>query len=223
MLTPEQRQHVLQLGNDLPAVWHHPHASPDLKKRILRTVLHEIVIDTDEAHREHVLHLHWQGGVHTQLRVPCNRTGHRRVRTERTAIDLIRELSKVCRDAAIAATLNRLGYRTGGGQTWRVHSVQNTRHYYHLPNHRNDDTWLTIEQAATRLGVSHTVVKRLIRQQTLPATQVVASTPWIINRQDLDSPAVRAEIEAVRGGRQLRRTDPNQAEIPLETGLLEKV
>ena len=112
VLTSEQRQHVLQLGNDLPAVWHHPHASPDLKKRILRTVLHEIVIDTDEAHREHVLHLHWQGGVHTQLRVPCNRTGHRRVRTDRTAIDLIRELSKVCRDAAIAAILNRLGYRT---------------------------------------------------------------------------------------------------------------
>ena len=223
VLTPEQRQHVLQLGNDLPALWHHPHASPDLKKRILRTVLHEIVIDTDEAHREHVLHLHWQGGVHTQLRVPCNRIGHRRVRTERTAIDLIRELSKVCRDAAIAATLNRLGYRTGAGQTWRVHSVQNTRHYYHLPNHRNDDTWLTIEQAAARLGVSHTVVKRLIRQQTLPATQVVASTPWIINRQDLDLPAVQAEIEAVRSGRQLRRTDPNQAEIPLETGLLEKV
>ena len=45
----------------------------------------------------------------------------------------------------------------------------------------------------------------------------------IINRQDLDLPAVQAEIEAVRGGRQLRRTDPNQARIPLETGLLEKV
>ena len=94
VLTPEQRQHVLELGNDLPALWHHPHASPDLKKRILRTVLHEIVIDTDEAPREHVLHLHWQGGVHTQLRVPCNRTGHRRVRTDRTAIDLIRSLRK---------------------------------------------------------------------------------------------------------------------------------
>ena len=102
-------------------------------------------------------------------------------------------------------------------------SVQNTRHYYHLPNHRNDDTWLTIEQAAARLGVSHTVVKRLIRQETLPATQVVASTPWIINRQDLDLPAVQSEVEAVRAGRQLRRTDPNQAEIPLETGVLEKV
>ena len=132
VLTPEQREHVLQLGDDLLALWHHPHASPDLKKRILRTVFHEIVIDTDEAHREHVLHLHWQGGVHTQLRVPCNRRGHRRVRTERTAIDLIRELSKVCRDAAIAATLNRLGYRTGGGPD--VARAQRAEHSALLPS-----------------------------------------------------------------------------------------
>ena len=222
-LSPEQRQQLLQLGDDLPRVWQHPRASPDLKKRILRTVLSEIVIDTDDTQREHVLHLHWQGGVHTRLRVPCNRPGHRRVRTDQTAIDLIRELSKVCSDAAIAATLNRLGYRTGGGHTWRVHSVQHTRHYYHLPNHRQHETWLTIEQATTTLGVSHTVVKRLIRQHTLPATQIVASTPWIINRQDLALPAVQAEVEAVQEGRQLRRTDPNQAEIPLESGLLEKV
>ena len=192
-------------------------------KRILRTVLHEIIIDTDEAHREHVLHLHWQGGMHTSLRVSCNSPGKRRVRTDRTAIDLIRELSKVCSDATIAATLNRLGYRTGAGKTWRVHSVHDTRHYYHLSNHRNDDTWLTIEQATTTLGVSHTVVKRLIRQQTLPATQVVASTPWIINRQDLALPAMQSEVDAVRGGRQLPRTDPNQAQIPWETGPLEKV
>ena len=102
--------------------------------------------------------------------------------------------------------------------------MQNTRHYYHLPNHRNDDTWLTIEQAATRLGVSHTVVKRLIRQQALPATQVVASTPWIINRQDLDLPAVqvgrrsRPRLAANCAGR-----IPTRHEIPLETGLLEKV
>ncbi len=62
----------------------------------------------------------------------------------------------------------------------------------------------------------------MIRQQTLPATQVVASTPWIINRQDLDLPTVQAEIEAVHSGRQLRRKDPNQAEIPLETGSLRR-
>jgi DNA invertase Pin-like site-specific DNA recombinase len=215
-LTDEQRQRLLQLGNDLSSLWHHPCAAHDLKKRILRTVLHEIVIDTDEEQHEHTLHLHWQGGVHTTLRVPRNGPGKRRVKTDRLAIDLIRELSKVCSDAAIAATLNRLGYRTGAGKTWRLHSVHHTRHYYRLPNYRNDNHWLTIEQASKELGVSHTVVRRLIRQDVLPATQVVESTPWIISRQDLVLPAVQSEVEAVRSGRQLPRKDPNQAEIPLE-------
>jgi hypothetical protein len=38
--------------------------------------------------------------------------------TDVNMIELIRELSKVCIDQAIAATLNRLGYRTGTGKTW---------------------------------------------------------------------------------------------------------
>jgi len=157
------------------------------------------------------------------LQVPCNGPGKHRVRSDRTAIDLIRELSKVCSDAAIAATLNRLGYRTGAGKTWRVHSVHDTRHYYRLPNHRNENNWLTIEQTAKELGVSHTVVRRLIRQNALPATQVVESTPWIINRQDLGSAAVQSDVEAVHRGRQLPRRDPRQAEIPLNRGTLEEV
>jgi excisionase family DNA binding protein len=215
-LTQEQKQRLFELGKDLPALWNHPSASNELKKRILRTVLQEIVIDNDEDQRRHVLQLHWQGGVHTELRVRYNSTGKRRVRTDKAVIDLIQELSKVCADRTIAATLNRLGYRTGGGKTWRTHSVQSTRHYYRLPNHRNSKDWLTIEEAARELGVSHTVVRRLIRQDVLPATQVVESTPWIIGREDLSSKAVQSEVQAVHTGRQLPRADPNQADFAFE-------
>lgn len=215
-LTPEQTQGLFQLGSDLPALWQHPAASNELKKRILRAVLHEIVIDTDEENCQHILKLHWQGGVHTDLRVRQNTTGKRRVRTEQTAVDLIRELSKVCTDQAIAATLNRLGYRTGGDKTWRKYSVQTTRSYYRLHNYRNSDEWLTVEQASQELGVSHTVIRRLIREDTLPATQVVESTPWIISRESLSLPAVQREVRAIREGRQLPRHDPNQSELSLK-------
>ena len=214
-LSDEQKARLLQLANDLPALWHHESASADLKKRILRTVLYEIVINADETNSRHVLNLHWQGGVHTELRVRRNTTGKRRVTTSQDAIDLIRELSKVCSDQAIAATLNRLGYRTGAGKTWRVHSVQTTRHYYRLPNYRQDRAYLTIEEAAKELGVSHTVIRRLIKEHTLPASQVVESTPWIIDHEDLALPAVQSAVTAVRQGRQLARTNPDQGELPL--------
>jgi excisionase family DNA binding protein len=212
-VTEEQKQRLFELGNDLSALWRHPSASNELKKRILRTVLHEIIVDNDDERRQHILQLHWQGGVHTALPVRYNSTGKRRIKTDQTAIDLIRELSKVCSDRAIAATLNRLGYRTGGDKTWRAHSVHSTRHYYRIRNHRNGEEWLTIEEAAKELNVSHTVVRRLIREKILPATQVVESTPWIIDRKDLSLEAVRSEVQAVHIGRQLPRPDPHQAEI----------
>ena len=212
-LTREQKGRLFQLGKDLPALWRHPSAPNDLKKRILRTVLHEIVIDNDEDRRKHVLQLHWQGGVHTELQVRYNRPGQSRVRTEKNAKELIKELSKVCSDQTIAATLNRLGLRTGGGKTWRVHSVQHTRYYYRLPNHRNDKKWLTVEEASKELDVSRTVVRRLIREGTLPASQVVESAPWIIKRKDLSLEDIQSEVQAVHQGRALPRRDPNQAEI----------
>jgi excisionase family DNA binding protein len=67
---------------------------------------------------------------------------------------------------------------------------------------------VTVEQAATKLGVSHTVIRRLIREGTLPAAQVVASTPWIISRESLTQSSVESEVAAVRNGRQLPKRDP---------------
>ena len=129
-------------------------------------------------------------------------------------IDLIRELSKVCIDSTIAATLNRLGYRTGTGKTWRAHSVSSLRYTQRLPNYTKGKDWLTVERTAAALEVSETVIRRLIKQRLLPAKQVVESTPWIIARQDLDLPSVQAEIRAVRQGRQLPKTSPDQGEFP---------
>jgi hypothetical protein len=73
-----------------------------------------------------------------------------------------------------------------------------------------------VAQASQELGVSQTVIRRLIREKTLPAEQVVETTPWIIARQDLSLPAVQAEVDAVRQGRQLRRQNPNQQELPFK-------
>ena len=215
-LTDEQRQRLRELGHDLPSLWNHPSASPELKKRILRTVLHEIVINEQGDPPHHLLQLHWQGGVHTELQVPRNGPGKTRHITDCNAIELIRELSKVCSDHAIAATLNRLGYHTGAGKTWRVHSVYNARYYYRLPNYRENQDWLTIEAAAKELGVSHTVIRRLIDQKTMPAAQVVPTTPWVIAREHLALPVVQAEIQAVRQGRQLTRIDPSQQQLPFK-------
>jgi hypothetical protein len=213
-VTAEQKERLLHLGQRLHETWNHSAACPELKKRILRTVLREIVINHTDDGRAHVLVLHWQGGVHPELRVQRNRPGHHRRVTDTNVIELIRELSKVCSDQTIAATLNRVGYRTGTGKTWRAHSVANLRYTQRLPNYPKGKDWLTVEQTAAVLHVSATVIRRLIKQRILPAKQVVAATPWIIARHDLELPRVQAEVQAVRQGRHLPKTSPDQGEFP---------
>ena len=177
-LSAQQKERLKELGGDLRLAWHHPAAAVELKKRILRTVIEEIVVNTaDEPPPQHVLRVHWKGGVHTELHVRRNGPGQTRHVTDETAIELLAELSKICDDATIAQVLNRLGYRTGQGSTWRVHHVQSMRHWRGLPNHRRSGEWLSLEETARELQLSNTVIKRLIREHILPAHQVVACAP----------------------------------------------
>ena len=64
-LNQQQERRLQELGNNLPLVWHHPDTSMELKKRILRTVVEEIVVRSDDDQQRHVLIVHWKGGVHT--------------------------------------------------------------------------------------------------------------------------------------------------------------
>ena len=74
----------------------------------------------------------------------------------------------MCDDRAIAAVLNRLGYRTGCGNSWLAARVAQTRYHYKLPNYEKKTNWLTMQMAAAELGVSATVVQRLIKKKDPP-------------------------------------------------------
>jgi hypothetical protein len=215
-LTETEQQRLLELGIDLAQLWNHPKAESDLKKRLLRSVIEEIMIGDNDSRTQHVLHIHWKGGVHTELIVTRNQPGKCTTDTSRSALELIEELSKVCSDQTIAATLNRLGYKTGAGKTWRLHSVHNARYIHKLTNHRNSNDWITVQGAADELKVSQTVIRRLIREGKLVATQLEESTPWIVARQALASELVQTEVKAVRNGRQLKKRNPDQQQIPFK-------
>ena len=212
------RDQLLQLGNDLSATWNHPAAPVDLKKRILRTVLAEIVVDVADEPPELQMRLHWQGGVHTEFRVPKNRTGKHRRCTDRKVIDLVRELTKVCSDANIAAILNRLGYRTGAGNTWIQSRVCALRAYHKIDaiDRKSTRNWFTLADTSKELGISTQSVRKLIQRDILPAKQVVVYAPWVIERKNLDISAVQEAAKAIREGRRIPRRDPRQLELPLK-------
>ena len=115
-LTPEQRDAYLALGEDLQRVWSHESTLPQLRKRLLRAVLVEIIA-TIKGREIHLL-LHWKGGDHSHLVVPRNRTGEHRWTTDAQTGALIRDLARMLPDELIAGALNRLGKKTGKGNSW---------------------------------------------------------------------------------------------------------
>jgi DNA invertase Pin-like site-specific DNA recombinase len=216
-LTEGQKEELAALSEDLLALWNHPDAPIQLKKRILRTVLTEIIINHDADSVTHRLRLHWAGGVHTELRVERNKTGQHRHSADRSVIELVSELAKICPDKTIAAILNRLGYKTGQGKTWNASRVAGVRGYHKVAPFQKQDGWVTQEEAARELQVSDTVVKRLIRERVLPAKQVVKFAPWIIEKKDLLLPAVQHQVKAARrGGHRLPQIVLGQGQLSLE-------
>jgi hypothetical protein len=87
-----------------------------------------VIADTTDDPPSVHLKLHWAGGLQTELIVRKNRTGYHNHINSEEVTELIRELALVCEDTSIVSILNRLGYRTGPGNTWTEKRVQHVRH-----------------------------------------------------------------------------------------------
>ena len=187
-LTEDMRRALLQLGEDVPAVWRHPQSSMSLKKRIVRTVVKEIVARKDGE--KITMLLHWYGGDHTELAFQKNKTGQHRYAAPADIVELVRQLARVQSDQGIVSILNRLGIRTGRGHTWtevRVRSFRDTHAIaVYVEGERRARGELTMEEAATMLGVSTETIRRLIAQKQLPAKQACRSAPWIIEHAEVE-------------------------------------
>jgi hypothetical protein len=173
-----------------------------LKQRIARTLMREIIADVDTAKSEIVLLVHWQGGRHSEIRVAKNRTGQHSRKASVEAEDVVRRMAERWTNEEIAATLNRIGLRTGTGLTWNDLRVKSVRARMGLASDSSArdraSTTFTLNEAVEHLGVSNSVVLRLIREGLIPATQVVPNAPYEISREGLATPEVRAAITRAR-------------------------
>jgi len=194
------REVLMSLAQDLPAIWNSSSTDQRLKQRIVRILIREIVADVDENSREVVLVIHWAGGRHSELRVKKSETGRSRRCTDPETIEVLQQMAGRYTDQQIAATLNRLKLRTGVGNSWNVMRVRSARSYYQLPAFAPHDqpSEVTLQEAARRLNVSQSTVRRMIEEKILPARQVVLCAPWQIPMGALESEAIRQEADNIQ-------------------------
>ena len=195
----------LGLANDLETAWTSPNVSMRSRQQLLRALVVDIIADVDEAVRDVILTIHWRGGQHSQLRVRKPKSGEHGCRTPDEALAVISSMAARWPDEHIAASLNRMGMRTGQGKTWTAHRVGSLRRVHGIHAYlsaEKDGEWLTMRDAAAALGVSSHTIRRLIQAGVLPAAQVVPDAPYQIRSSDLHSQAVSTVI--ARKGRPYR-------------------
>jgi excisionase family DNA binding protein len=206
------------LAADLEAAWNAPGVTMRSRQQLVRTLIADILVRYDESSRELVLTIHWRGGQHSELRVRKPKSGEHGCRTSDEAVAVIGRMASRWSDEEIAATLNRMGLPTGQGKTWTAHRVSSLRRVRGIHAYRSAEKngeWLTMSEAAAKLGVSNHQIRRLIKEGVLPAEQVVFDAPWQIRAHDLEDERVRVAL--ARKGRPCRAVSENQTSIFSDT------
>ena len=212
----EDRERLLTLGADLTLAWNSPSVSIETRKKIIRLLICEIVVDAVEDRLD--LIIHWQGGDHTRLQVKKNKLGQNRWVTNADVTDLVQVLARQMPDQTIAAVLNRSGKSTGRGNSWtrsRVCSLRSKRGIApYREGERGERGEVTLLEAAEALAVSTSTVRRMIDAGMLPANQLCKGAPWIIRHSDLQRDDVRREA-LLRRARRPASYDPLQKTLDL--------
>jgi excisionase family DNA binding protein len=199
------------LAADLATAWSAPGVTTRTRQQLMRALIADIIADVDESTREVVLTIHWRGGQHSSLRVRKPKTGEHGCRTPEEALAVMARMATRFSDADIAATLNRMGVRTGQRKTWTAHRVGSIRKVHGMHAYRSaekDGAWLTMREAAAKLGVTSHTVRRLIGDGELPAEQVVTGAPWQIRVENLGTERVATALARKRRPR--HQTTPDQ-------------
>jgi len=186
---------------DLKTVWAAPSTDARLKKRIIRTVIHEVIADIDPEAAEIVLVVHWIGGVHSEMRLPRRRRGQRNS-TSADVIAAVRQLALIANDDLIAGILNRNGLVAGNGNRWTRERVTSLRSHHRISVYKPADDgiepWLNLSNAARLLHISPRTLRLAAQAGEIDAIHPLPDGPWIFSRAALSTSSARAITERAR-------------------------
>jgi DNA invertase Pin-like site-specific DNA recombinase len=193
------------LASDLELLWNDPRADERTKKRLLRALIREIIVDIDEQTSEVVLLIHWKGGVHTPLRLPRRRRGERRGTIPKDIVEAVRVLSRVCNDRVIAGFLNRAKLLTVNGNYWTRGAVTQLRCRNGIEcysaQRQEAEGWMNLSDAARRTGISKTTLRSAIERGYITAERPISCGPWVLNERNLRTESAARFMEQVQANK----------------------
>ena len=181
-ITELERAALGRLARDLPRLWDAPSTTDRDRKELLRTIVRDVVVTVKRPDRSAEVEIFWEGGARTRLGMQVAR-GTLRTRTSEETILLVRRLAEHHHDRVIAGTLNKQGRLTSTGLPFTQARVRHLRQRAGIPAatpRDPDSTLVTIQQAASELGVSGATIRRWVKDGLLAGEQVTPQAPWRI-------------------------------------------
>ncbi|HYU69507.1 MAG TPA: recombinase family protein [Burkholderiales bacterium] len=199
------REALQALGENLPRIWHAATTSASDRKRILRFIVREVVLDQRQAKGQVWLKIVWQTGATSEHRL------QRRVHTYRDYVDLDRLRQRITElnaagkmDKEIAATLNQEGFVAARGCTFKGENVWLLRTRWDIPTVKingvsaNPMRWpdgsFSIQGTAAELGITPQTVFDYLARGLLAGHQLTKGQPWQIDLSDEQISRLRARV-----------------------------
>ena len=115
-LTPEERQAIQELSQNLPLLWRAPTTTNQERKRLLRMAIESVQLDGVSKAGEIDVQIRWRSGVLTNFVVKRATPGEGSLKTPQEAVLKIHEMAGQYSYGDIADRLNDAGYRTAFGR-----------------------------------------------------------------------------------------------------------
>ena len=182
-----ERQGIIDLVHDLPAVWRAKTTTHAERKHVVRLLLKDVMLTKlEKAVRVDV---RWQTQACSTLEVPRPKPAYVIRRTAPEVLECIRQWAPDHTDIEIAERLNQEGYRSGQGGAFTASKVDWLRYAYGIksgcplgpaacPHGQRGDGRYSARTAADLLNVTVSTIADWCKAGKLDGVQVAPRGPW---------------------------------------------
>jgi DNA invertase Pin-like site-specific DNA recombinase len=182
-----ERQGIIALVHDLPAVWRAKTTTHAERKHVVRLLIKDVML-TKLAQTVRV-DVRWQTHACSTLEVPRPKPAYVVRRTAPEVIERIEQLSRARTDMEMAECLNHEGYRSGQGGAFTANKVNWLRYAYGIksgcplgpaacPSGQRGDGRYSAQAAAALLHVTVYTIADWCKAGKLDGVQVAPRGPW---------------------------------------------
>jgi len=131
LASPEERQRILALAQDLPTIWHSPLTAHTERKQLVRFLIKDVTLT---KHKTSIhIGVRWQTEALTMLDISHPKRVFDAKRTDSAVVNRVRELAPTHPDYQIAEILNQEKFTPGMGETFSESKVNWIRYAYDIP------------------------------------------------------------------------------------------